>query len=67
VNLLRLAYLALGGGLAVFGAIFVWQGLRRHAGPSTWPVRIALALGLAVAIGGVVAAVLLEARAAYPF
>lgn len=67
MNLLRVAYLALGGGLAVFGAILVWQGLRRQAGPSTWPIRITLALAIVVAIGGTVAAVILEARAAYPF
>ena len=67
MNLLRVAYLALGGGLAVFGAILVWQGLRRQTGPSTWPIRITLALAIVVAIGGTVAAVILEARAAYPF
>lgn len=67
MNLLRLAYLALGGGLAVFGAIFVWQALRRQMAPSPWSIRIVLALALLVAVGGTAAAVVLEARAAYPF
>ena len=61
------AYLALGGGLTAFGAILLWQGLRRQAGRSSWPLRAAMALALVVAVAGMVAAVILEARAARPF
>ena len=61
------AYLALGGGLATFGAILVWQGLRGQAGRSSWPLRALMAIALVVATAGMVAAVLLEARAARPF
>jgi hypothetical protein len=35
--------------------------------PSPWSIRILLALALLVAVGGTAAAVVLEARAAYPF
>jgi len=67
VNWLRVAYLALGGGLGAFGAILVWQGVRHHVGRSSWPLRALMAIALVVATAGMVAAVLLEARAARPF
>jgi uncharacterized membrane protein YidH (DUF202 family) len=67
VTALGTAYLALGGGLTAFGAILVWQALRRQAGPSSWPLRAAMAVALVVAVAGMVAAVILEARATRPF
>ena len=67
MNWLWVAYLALGGGLGAFGAILVWQGVRHHVGGSSWLLRALMAAALVVATAGMVAAVLLEARAARPF
>ena len=64
---LRLAYLAFAGGLLGFGAISVGLGLRRHVGPTALPLRLATILTLVVAAAGLVAAVMLEARAANPW
>ena len=64
---LRLAYLALAVGLMGFGAIWGWLGLRRIAGAPTRGGRMAAALFLVLAVGGTVAAVILEGRAARPW
>ena len=64
---LRLAYLALGLGLMGFGAIWGWLGLRRVVGTPTRGARMAAALFLLLAVGGTVAAVILEGRAVRPW
>jgi hypothetical protein len=64
---LRLAYLALALGLMGFGAIWAWLGLRHVGEPLPRGPRIAAALLLLVAVGGTVAAVILEGRAARPW
>ena len=65
---LRLAYLALALGLMGFGAIW---GMARHSGTPVSRCRAARALPrrcfLLVAVGGTVAAVILEGRAARPW
>lgn len=61
---LRLAYLALATGLMVYGALLGWLGLRRPPRPAGTPLRLVMVLALLVAVAGVAAAVLLEARAA---
>jgi fatty acid desaturase len=67
VDPLRLAYLALALGLMGFGAIWGWLGLRRTAGTPRRGARMAAALFLLLAVGGTVAAVILEGRAARPW
>ena len=67
VDPLRLAYLALAVGLMGFGAIWSWLGLRRRARAPTRGSRMAAALFLLLAVGGTVAAVILEGRAARPW
>jgi hypothetical protein len=64
---LRLAYLALAVGLMGFGVIWAWQGIRRISGPTPLSSRVAAALFLLLAVGGTVAAVILEGRAARPW
>ncbi|MBI2468912.1 MAG: hypothetical protein HYV62_14055 [Candidatus Rokubacteria bacterium] len=61
---LRLAYLALAAGLMLYGALLGWLGLRRPSRPAGPPLRLVMVLALLVAVAGVAAAVLLEARAA---
>lgn len=64
---LRLAYLALAFGLMGFGAVWGWLGARRSAeAPPRGPRLVALIL-LLLAVGGTVAAVILEGRAARPW
>jgi hypothetical protein len=67
VDWLRLAYLALALGLMGFGAIWGWLGIRRAAGTPPRGSRVAAALFLLLAVGGTVAAVILEGRAARPW
>lgn len=64
---LRLAYLGLGGGLLVYGAILVWLGLRRPSRPAGTRLRLLMALAVLVAVAGTTAAVILEAQAARPW
>jgi hypothetical protein len=64
---LRLAYLALSLGLMGFGALWGWLGVRRSAVGLPRGPRVAAALFLLLAVGGTVAAVLLEGRAARPW
>jgi hypothetical protein len=64
---LRLAYLALAVGLMGFGAIWAWLGLRRPGVPLPRGPRLAAVVLLLVAVGGTVAAVILEGRAARPW
>ena len=64
---LRLAYLGLALGLMGFGAVWGWLGLRGAAGSRPRGPRIAAALLLLLAVGGTVAAVILEGRAARPW
>ena len=65
---LRLAYLALALGLMGFGAIWAWLGARRSAeAPLPRRPRLAAVLFLLLAVGGTVAAVILEGRAARPW
>jgi hypothetical protein len=61
---LRLAYLALALGLMGFGAIWGWLGLRPAGETLPRGSRLAAGLLLLVAVGGTVAAVILEGRAA---
>jgi hypothetical protein len=62
-----MAYLALAVGLMGFGAIWVWQGARRRGGSTARGSRVAAVLFLLLAVGGTVAAVILEGRAARPW
>lgn len=64
---LWLAYLALAVGLMGAGAALVWLGLRRPTRPAGVPLRGLIALAFLIAIAGVVAAVILEARAVRPW
>ncbi|HWC04320.1 MAG TPA: hypothetical protein VHF87_16315 [Methylomirabilota bacterium] len=64
---LRLAYLALAVGLMGFGVVWGWLGLWRTAESPPRGPRLAAALLLLVAVGGTVAAVILENRAARPW
>ena len=64
---LRLAYLALALGLMGFGAVWGWLGACRSAGALPRGPRVVAALFLLLAVGGTVAAVLLEGRAARPW
>jgi hypothetical protein len=64
---LRLAYSALALGLMGFGAIWTWQGMRRISGSTPLRSRLAAALFFLLAVGGTVAAVILEGRAARPW
>jgi hypothetical protein len=64
---LRLAYLGLALGLMGFGAIWGWLGARRPAEALPRGPRLAAALFLLLAVGGTVAAVILEGRAARPW
>jgi hypothetical protein len=64
---LRLAYLGLGGGLLVYGAVLIWLGLRRPARPAGMPLRLVMALAVLAAVAGTTAAVILEAQAARPW
>jgi hypothetical protein len=64
---LRLAYLALGGGLLVYGAILIRLGLRRPPRPAGTPLRLVMALAVLVAVAGTTAAVILEAQASRPW
>jgi hypothetical protein len=50
-----------------FGAIWAWLGLRRVGGSPPRGPRVAAALFLLLAVGGTVAAVILEGRAARPW
>jgi fatty acid desaturase len=67
VDPLRLAYLALALGLMGFGAIWGWLGVRRAAGSLSRGSRVAAVLFLVLAVGGTVAAVILQGRAARPW
>jgi hypothetical protein len=67
VDPLRLAYLALALGLMGFGALWIWQGLSRAGVPAAPGARVVAALFLLLAVGGTVAAVILEGRAARPW
>lgn len=67
VDHLRFAYLALALGLMGFGAVWCWLGLRRGGRTPTRGSRVAAALFLLLAVGGTVAAVILEGRAARPW
>jgi hypothetical protein len=67
MSALRLAYLGLAGGLMAYGAILLWQGLRRPSRPAGAPLRLVMALVLLVAAAGTAAAVILEAQAARPW
>ena len=67
VEPLRLAYTALALGLMGFGAIWIWLSLRRFSGPAPRRSRVAAAVFLLLAVGGTVAAVILEGRAASPW
>ena len=64
---LRLAYLALALGLTTLGGILIGLGLRRPVRPATTLLRVVLVLAAGLAVAGVVAAVVLEARAARPW
>jgi len=67
VTSLRLAYLAFAIGLMGFGGILTWLGLRRPSRPAGTPLRLVMALALVLAAAGMVAAVVLEARAGRPW
>jgi hypothetical protein len=67
VSALRLAYLALAGGLLLYGASLLWLGMRRPFRPAGTPVRLLMALAVLVAVAGTVAAAILEAQAARPW
>jgi hypothetical protein len=64
---LRLAYSALALGLMGFGAIWAGLGVRRLGGSPPRSSRLAAVLFLLLAVGGTVAAVILEGRAARPW
>jgi hypothetical protein len=64
---LRLAYLALSVGMMAFGAIWGWLGARGPAQGLPRGPRLLALLGLLVAAGGTVLAVILEGRAARPW
>ncbi|HEV8309208.1 MAG TPA: hypothetical protein VGW35_16230 [Methylomirabilota bacterium] len=64
---LRLAYLALAGGLLAYGASLIWLGLRRARRPAGLTLRILMVLAVLIAVAGTVAAVILERRAAAPW
>lgn len=64
---LRLAYLALAVGLLAFGLPWTWLGLRGHEGPLSPSLRVVTATGIGLALVGLAAAVILEARAATPW
>ena len=64
---LRLAYLALALGLMGFGAIWGWLGTRRPAAALPRRPRLVAGLFLLLAVGGTIAAVILEGRAARPW
>jgi hypothetical protein len=61
------AYLALAAGLMVHGALLIGLGLGRPARPAGARLCAVLWLALLVAGVGLVAAVILEARAARPW
>lgn len=64
---LRLAYLALALGLMGFGAVWGWLGARRSAEALPRGPRLVALVFLLLAVGGTVAAVILEGRAARPW
>jgi len=64
---LRLAYFALALGLMGFGAVWGWLGARCSADALPRGPRVAAALFLLLAVGGTVAAVILEGRATRPW
>jgi hypothetical protein len=64
---LRLAYFALAVGLMGLGGILAWLGVRRPPRPAGRRLRIVMTVAALVAIAGVAAAVVLEARAARPW
>ena len=64
---LRLAYLAFSVGLMTFGGILAGLGVRRPSRPAGTPLQIVMALAVLLAVVGMVAAVVLEARAAKPW
>jgi hypothetical protein len=66
VTRLWLAYLALAGGLMAYGGLLIALGLRRPPRPAGTPLRLTMALALLVAVAGIAAAVILEARASQP-
>jgi hypothetical protein len=61
------AYLALAAGLMVHGALLIGLGLRRPARTAGMGLSAVLWLALLVAAAGLVAAVILETRAARPW
>jgi hypothetical protein len=64
---LWLAYLALALGLMGFGAVWGWLGARHSAEALPRGPRLVALLFLLLAVGGTVAAVILEGRAARPW
>ena len=67
MSVLRLAYLALAGGLMLYGAILLWLGFRLPPRPATTPLRLVMALAVLLAVAGTAAAVVLEAQASRPW
>jgi hypothetical protein len=67
VDQLRLAYLALALGLMGFGAVWGWLGARGPAEALPRGPRLVALLFLLLAVGGTMAAVILEDRAARPW
>lgn len=61
------AYLALAAGLMAHGALLIGLGLRRPARAAGMGLSAVLWLALLVAAAGLVAAVILETRAARPW
>lgn len=64
---LRFAYLALSLGLMGFGAVWGWLGARRSTEARGRAPQLVALLFLLLAVGGTVAAVILEGRAARPW
>ena len=64
---LRLAYLALALGLMGFGVLWGWSGIRGAGRPLPRGSGVAAVLLLLLAVGGTVAAVILEGRASRPW
>ncbi len=67
MSALRLAYLALAGGLMVYGGLLLWLGFRRPPRPAGTPLRLVMALAVLIAVAGTAAAVILEAQASRPW
>ena len=64
---LWLAYTALAFGLMSLGAALIGSGLGSARRPAGMAVRVVIAAGSLVALGGAVAVALLEARAVKPW